>query len=90
MSKPHSQSGSQSLRNMRPYHKLFLAVLVGVALVQVGAMILVTREQVQKARDFYAAQETEPRTDRSSGKASAEQRAAPADDATQVSYLQPR
>ena len=46
----------RSLREMRPYHLLLLAVLGAVILAQVAAMVLVTRSQVQKAQDHYAQQ----------------------------------
>lgn len=47
-------SSFQSLREMRPYHLLLLAVLAAVVLAQVAAMVMVTRSQVQKAQAYYA------------------------------------
>ncbi|MDM0074651.1 hypothetical protein QTH90_09685 [Variovorax sp. J2P1-59] len=44
----------QTLREMHPYRRLLLAVLAAIALVQVVAMVVVTRSQVQKAEAHYA------------------------------------
>ncbi|MDM0108905.1 hypothetical protein QTH97_28455 [Variovorax sp. J22R24] len=44
----------QSVREMPPYRLLLLGTLVAIALVQVVAMVVVTRSQVQKAEAHYA------------------------------------
>ena len=44
----------QNVREMHPYGRLLLAALAAIALVQVVAMVLVTRSQVQKAEAHYA------------------------------------
>lgn len=44
----------QSLRGMHPYRLLLLATLAGIALVQVVAMVMVTKSQVLKAQAHYA------------------------------------
>jgi hypothetical protein len=45
---------TQSLRELHPYRLLLVATLAGIALVQVVAMVMVTRSQVQKANAHYA------------------------------------
>ena len=44
----------QNVREMHPYRRLLLATLAAIALVQVAAMVVVTRSQVQKAEAHYA------------------------------------
>ena len=47
---------STALREPRPYRWLLLAVLSGVVLVQIVWMVSLTRSQVEKAAQFYAAE----------------------------------
>ena len=47
---------SERLREASPYRLLLIATLAAIVLVQVVAMALVTRSQVQKAEAHYAAE----------------------------------
>ena len=49
-------SQSSAKRDIRPLRWMLLAVLSGVALAQIVWMVSLTRSQVEKAAQFYAAE----------------------------------
>ena len=81
---------STALREPRPYRWLLLAVLFGVALVQVVWMVSLTRSQVEKAERFYAAERQGTSASNTQPSATASQRAVEPGGLLSVSYVSAR
>ena len=77
----------QSLRDMHPYWRLVVAALAAVVLVQIIAMVVVTRSQVLKAEAHYAQERAQLAAARAERNARVAQRSAATDGVINVGYV---
>lgn len=81
---------SSALREQSPYRWLLLAVLFSVVLVQIVWMVSLTRSQVEKAAQFYAAERQGTTAANMQPSPTASQRAAEPAGMVNVSYVSAR